>query len=292
MLSVSLYSVEQDKSFAVTDGLAEVTEPVFDRSGKYLYFFGSTDAGPLLDWFAQSGSDMRETRNVYLAVLRKDLPSPLAKESDEEKESKGTDTTKDREDTDDKKPSEPKPDTSAQQPGSPSAPHGGGATDNAASKAADRRRSGSISRTSSSGSSTCPSRPPTSRTSRPAAPGRSISSARSDDKTSLQRFDLEKRKAETLVPDVADYRLSADAKKLLYKAKDSWFIVPTTKEIKPGDGKIAADSIEVKVDPRAEWNADLRRGLAHQSRLLLRPEHARRRLEGRAREVRGRSSPT
>ncbi len=50
-----------------------------------------------------------------------------------------------------------------------------------------------------------------------------------------------------------DYRVSADAKKLLYKAKDSWFIVPTTKEIKPGDGKIAADSIEVKVDPRAEW---------------------------------------
>ena len=96
VLSVSLYSVEQDKSFAVTDGLAEVTEPVFDRSGKYLYFFGSTDAGPLLDWFAQSGSDMRETRNIYLAVLRKDLPSPLVKESDEEKESKGTDTTKDK----------------------------------------------------------------------------------------------------------------------------------------------------------------------------------------------------
>ena len=56
------------------------------------------------------------------------------------------------------------------------------------------------------------------------------------------------------MPDVADYRVSADSKKLLYKAKDSWFIVPTTKEIKPGDGKIAADSIEVKVDPRAEWN--------------------------------------
>ena len=56
------------------------------------------------------------------------------------------------------------------------------------------------------------------------------------------------------MPDVVDYRVSADGKKLLYRAKDSWFIVPTTKEIKPGDGKIAADSIEVKVDPRAEWN--------------------------------------
>ena len=65
-----------------------MTEPVFDRSGKYLYFFGSTDAGPLLDWFSQSSSDMQETRNVYLTVLRKDLPSPLAKESDEEKSAK------------------------------------------------------------------------------------------------------------------------------------------------------------------------------------------------------------
>ena len=85
VMSVSVYSIEQSKSFPITDGLAEVTQPVFDRNGKYLYFFGSTDAGPVLDWFSQSGSDMRETRNIYLTVLRKDLPSPLAKESDEER---------------------------------------------------------------------------------------------------------------------------------------------------------------------------------------------------------------
>jgi len=254
VLSVSLYSVEQDKSFAVTDGLAEVTEPVFDRSGKYLYFFGSTDAGPLLDWFAQSGNDMRETRNLYLAVLRKDLPSPLAKESDEEKESK-SDPTKDRDkDADDKKPSEPKPDAPSQPSGSPSAPHGGGAADSAASKPAD----------------SAPFRvdlediqfrildlpvPAANLSNLQAGNAGQIYFLReADDKTSLQRFDLEKRKAETLVPDVADYRVSADAKKLLYRAKDSWFIVPTTKEIKAGEGKIAAESIEVKVDPRAEWN--------------------------------------
>ena len=29
--------------------------------------------------------------------------------------------------------------------------------------------------------------------------------------------------------------------------------MPTTKEVKPGDGKIATDAIEVKIDPRAEW---------------------------------------
>ena len=36
-------------------------------------------------WFDMSNADMRITRSLYLVVLRKDLPSPLAKESDEEK---------------------------------------------------------------------------------------------------------------------------------------------------------------------------------------------------------------
>ena len=31
----------------------------FDASGKYLFFLGSTDAGPVNDWFAQSSADMR-----------------------------------------------------------------------------------------------------------------------------------------------------------------------------------------------------------------------------------------
>ena len=50
--AVHAYSIDQHKSFPVTDGLSEVSEPVFDESGKYLYFFGSTDAGPVKDWFA------------------------------------------------------------------------------------------------------------------------------------------------------------------------------------------------------------------------------------------------
>ena len=35
---VFVYSLEQNKSFPVTDGLTEATEPVFDAGGKYLYF--------------------------------------------------------------------------------------------------------------------------------------------------------------------------------------------------------------------------------------------------------------
>src|SRR5262249_40852425 len=83
--TVFAYSIENDKSFQISDGLSEVTEPAFDRSGKYLFFFASTDAGPSKDWFAQSNSGARTTQNIYIAVLRNDVPSPLAKESDEEK---------------------------------------------------------------------------------------------------------------------------------------------------------------------------------------------------------------
>ena len=83
--AVLAYSIEQDKSFPITDGLSDVGEPVFDASGRYLYFFGSTDAGPIVQWFDMSNADMRRTRSLYLAVLRKEYSSPLAKESDEEK---------------------------------------------------------------------------------------------------------------------------------------------------------------------------------------------------------------
>jgi tricorn protease len=79
---VYLYSLEENRSYPVTDGLSEVSDAVFDPSGKYLYFFSSTDAGPVKHWFAMSNADMEMTRAIYLAVLQKGVVSPLMKESD------------------------------------------------------------------------------------------------------------------------------------------------------------------------------------------------------------------
>jgi tricorn protease len=76
---VHLYSVEEDQSHVITEGLSDVNEPVFDAGGKYLFFSASTDAGPLRTWFALSGQDMRASNSLYLAVLAEDTPSPLAK---------------------------------------------------------------------------------------------------------------------------------------------------------------------------------------------------------------------
>jgi tricorn protease len=87
MRSAFLYSLETGGSRRVTDGMSDSFSPVFDKSGKYLYFLASTDAGPTLDASMHS-YDRPVTSSVYIAVLRKDLPSPLAPESDEEQEAK------------------------------------------------------------------------------------------------------------------------------------------------------------------------------------------------------------
>ena len=87
MRSVYVYSLENGENHAVTDGMSDATSPVFDRGGKYLYLLSSTNTGPLMDT-SMTGFDKAFTSSVYLVVLRKDLPSPLAPESDEEKEVK------------------------------------------------------------------------------------------------------------------------------------------------------------------------------------------------------------
>ena len=105
--SVYVYSLKEKKAHRITDGLSDAAEPCFDASGRYLFFLASTDAGPVKQWFAQSSSDMQANSAIYLAVLKKSTPSPLAKESDEEKPK---DEAKKDEKKDDGKKAEPKKD--------------------------------------------------------------------------------------------------------------------------------------------------------------------------------------
>jgi len=87
MRSVFLYSLETGKSERVTDAMSDSFSPEFDRSGKYLYLLASTDAGPLMD-SSMDSFNRPVTSSVYIVVLRRDLPSPLAPLSDEEGEAK------------------------------------------------------------------------------------------------------------------------------------------------------------------------------------------------------------
>lgn len=80
---VHVYSLAAAKATQVTDGMSDARHPVWDKSGKYLYFTASTDSGSALQPDIHSMA-RTTTASIYLVVLDKDDPSPLSPESDEE----------------------------------------------------------------------------------------------------------------------------------------------------------------------------------------------------------------
>ena len=247
---IHVYSLEQDKSFPVTDGLSEAAEPVFDKSGKYLYFFGSTDAGPVKNWFDQSNADMRMTNSIYLAVLRKDLPSPLAKESDEEKPAEKDEKKKDRATAesraqDRKKEGEKEAEKKAEEKPEEkfridfdgldhrilALPVPSGYYWNL--QAGEEGQVYYLETKSVEGG----------------APVEEQGLA-----GALHRYDMKARKDEVVLPEAEMFMLSADKKKIGYKLKDSFWIVPAEGKPEPGKGRLNLDAVEVRIDPRAEWS--------------------------------------
>ena len=212
------YNVDTDRTTRLTDGLSAVSEPVFDRSGKYLYLLASTDAGPALDWFAQSTTNLPTTASIYAVVLRNDLPTPLAPESDEEKGSA-------------------KPETPAKPDSGKAAP--------------------TATRIDFEGLSQRIIALPieTARLANLAAGDANVVyyTRTADGKTALRKYDMTKRKDDVVLPEVQSYELSADGKKLLYRAGGSWFVANVTQPIKPGEGRLATGDVQVRIDPRAEW---------------------------------------
>ena len=229
-----VYSLKENKMYPVTDGLSDVSDPVFDANGKYLYFLGSTDTGMSKHGFAQSASDTRPPRqSIYLAVLSKDLPSPFARESDEEKieEAKKEEEKDDKprigdddKDADDKKNDQPK-----ERKGRGKR-NGGDAEKPAITKVdfdglgqrilAFPLPSGNY-RDLQAGSANqifYLSRSEEAGQRRAAGPGDGPPGAQ------LHVYDLEKRKDEVKIPAVSGYELTPDCKKILYALRRDWFI--------------------------------------------------------------------
>ncbi len=83
--AIFVANVETGEKKQVTDGLADAMFPVWDASGKYLWFLASTDFGLRSQWLDMTSYDREETFGLYLAVLKKGEASPLLPESDEDK---------------------------------------------------------------------------------------------------------------------------------------------------------------------------------------------------------------
>jgi tricorn protease len=83
--AVFVYDVETGVKKQVTDAMADATEPVWDASGKYLWFFASTNFGLHSSLLDMSAYDKPETKALYITVLANNEPSPMLPESDDER---------------------------------------------------------------------------------------------------------------------------------------------------------------------------------------------------------------
>jgi tricorn protease len=227
--AVFLYSLETGKSRRLTDGMSNAQTVAFDKGGKYLYFTASTDNGPL-QFGSMSAFNRAQTSSAYVVVLSKDDPSPLLPESDDEKDApaKAADKPSDKdpvkkdapkvhidlEDIDQRILALPVPARNY--------------IDLVAGKA------GTVF----------------------LLEGEPVNAARRGGRpqSTVHKFDLTKRKIEKVLDQAGQLVVSHDGEKMLYRVgADKWFLTSTSAPPKPGEGAIKLEELELKVDPRAEW---------------------------------------
>jgi len=232
--AIFLYSLSEGKPIQLTDGMSDARYPVFDRDGKYLYFTASTDSGPSLQPDLHSFA-RRVTRTVYLAVLAKDQPSPLAPESDEER------------------------------------PAAAGKKE-AAAKAGEAPAVKIDLENLSQRILALPLPPRLYTELQAGKPGvlyaveAPLPAPGVEPSLTVHRFDLKSRKADVAISGVRFFEISANGEKMLYRQQDRWYIAaprpmvtgagaqpPSAQSAAPPANALRTENLEVRSEPRLEW---------------------------------------
>jgi tricorn protease len=245
---VAVYSLETGKASQLTDGMSDAKYPAFDRGGKYVFFTASTDVGLTPGWLNMSSMDRPVTRSVYVAVLRKDLPSPLAPESDEEK------------------PKEEKKDEAKAETAKADAKKAAaGAKDKAAGTEKPKEPEKVTIDFDGIGQRILALPVPAKNYVGLAAGQEGIvfllespqfvtaMLGGGGEGNTLHKFDLAKRKVDKFLDKVDGFVVSATGEKVLVRQGPQWTIAGTAGPVEPGKGVLRTGDMETYVEPLVEW---------------------------------------
>jgi tricorn protease len=238
--AVFFYSLETGKATQATDGMSDARYPRFDPNGKYLYFTASTDYALNTGWLDMSSIGRPQTRSVYVMVLKKGEPSPLAPESDEEKVEEPKPEKK--ETPAEAKPAEAKP---------------------AEARPGEKKPAVTVTIDFDGLSQRILALPIPVRTYVGLEVGKSgvvfLAEAPPVPLPGLQgvtvhKFELDKRKVDKFLENATFFDVSHNGEKCLYRVgQDRWFITGTAQPVRPGEGALRMDGMEMFVEPKAEW---------------------------------------
>ncbi len=250
--AIFAYSLETGESTAITDGLSNAHSPAWDRGGKYLYFLASTNYALNVGWLDMTSIGVPVHDSIYLAVLSRDEPSPLAPESDEEGEEKpdGEDDEKNSNGEKKKKKAGKDDDEKDGEEEKDETPEVRIDFDGLAQRilALDV--------------------PPRSYAGLEAGAEGTVyyqELVQNEPGSTLYMYSLEEREAEKLGTGLDGFTLSADGKKLFFtRPGGQFFIVDAGGEIPPDEGQLDLSSMRMKVDPAEEWKQIFREAWRYQ----------------------------
>ena len=230
--AIYIYSLEDGSTHQVTDATSDCVDPVFDASGKELYFTSSTNTALAYGWLDMTRLEKPITRQVYAVTLQTSTASPVAPRSGYEQ-------------------------TSPPKPPPPAKGSKGAASQQKPPPALTIDFKGLEAR-----AVPLPI---------PAADYVDLEAGKagvlylaqgplvqtSEDRNrngpplSILQFELESRKTQSLVSGVTNFELAAGGGKMLYRRADDWFISDANPGAKPDH--LQTQDLRVWVVPEDEW---------------------------------------
>ena len=241
--AIFVYNVENGQKHQLTNGMADALSPVWDESGKYIYFLASTNYGLASGWLDMSGYDVVTTRSVYMAVLSDETDSPFLPESDMEKET--GDETGDEKGKKNKKNKKEEDQDDIKVVIDPE----GIADRIIAIDMPDKNYTGLL-----------------------PAPGNSVfimEIPEGQRTRTLHKYDIEKQESVKFIEKVSGGTISPDRKKILYRTGNTWAIESTASPVKGNSkGKLDLAGLKIKINPTLEWQQIFTEGWRYQRDFL------------------------
>ena len=264
--TINLYSLVDKKITPATSSFNNSSSPSFDPDGKYLVFLSERDYNEVLGVYDFEFANPKADR-VYLITLRADLPSPFAPRSDEAGKKTDESADKDEAKPGDKEKKEAEDvvknfriDLAGIENRVVAVPM--------APENIMRVKAGKNGVYYSTG------------------PINGLAGPLAGEEPAIHVYDLKERKDNVLVTGAIPFELSFDGSKLIYAGgaggggeeevgprSQTFGIIdakPSGTPHKVGDGALNLSSMEMRIDPPAEWNQNVQRSVAPGARLLLR----------------------
>jgi len=227
--SIYVYNLGDRKVHRLTSGQTNDLNPVFDPKGRYLYFTSTRDFNLTFSAWEFNYVYTDPTR-VYVGVLAEDGPALFLPQSDEEKVTAP-------------------PPAAAEEP-----------------KAADKDKAAADKKPAAVVVKIDPATFENRVRAIPGASGNYFNLSalpngvlyqRGDDSFSLRFYNIEDRKEEVILETLQGYELSANGEKILASlGRNTYAIVNAKPGQKPADSMLKLDNMEMRIDPKAEWQQE------------------------------------